>query len=424
MLVRRLVQLCALLLPITGLALLGVVSSPGAQALAAPVVDPPKCFPRAVGITVDCYDVLPDGTYGPFGMGATISGTATPDGTFTIVLNPGDIPACTTHEQRGCFDAMSHHHDGGLFYMPYANSLVTQRAVKWVEGPMSTHAPTLRSVLPETGDCRTDWQYVYADGGDFAGRAAAGRTCVFRFKYQNAAGQQVPLDNLQGPTWLRIRSSVTYRKPEGGIEGKTVTSLVRVEGDLASGPVAQCVPPKTVEVGVQARFESISSLPSQIDSVANWAFDPGLIPSYTFHSGTTHKGGAYVTPTANGPLRAIVTYQSWQGTSQSVCTVAVGGVGHIEPEPEATCALSGSPSLKGKARVGKKVKVKPGPWAVPGATLTYQWKVGGKNVGKRTARALKLKAAHRGSKVKVKVTAKAPDCAVHTVTLKAGKVRR
>lgn len=438
---RLLARFLTLLLLTAVLAVGGLTSPSPAGALAAPVVDPPRCFPRFNGVQYDCYDVLPNGTYGPLGMSASVSGTATPGGTFSVSVTPR-IAACTSHEQRGCYDAISHGHDGGLFYLPYANSLLTQRAVKWMEKPMSTHAPTLRSVLPEpAGSCEARWNGVYADGYDFAGRAQAVRTCTFRFKYQNAAGEQVILDNLLGPTWLRVWSSVTVRKPEGGIESETMVSLVRVDGELARGPVAHCTPPDTPTAGARATFRSSSSVTSDLDSVATWAFQPGLTPQDTYHGGTSHNGWAHVVPTAPGTLKATLTLQSWQGTSQSVCSVVVApGTGGPDPDPEPTpgdppitpappvppalsCGLSGSPSLAGKTRAGKKIKVDPGPWAVPGAELTYRWKVGGKKAGKPSARAVRLTSAQRGAKVTVRVSATAPGCPPHSVTLKAGKVR-
>lgn len=449
---RRLAHLGALLLVTTGLVAVGFASPPQARALAAPIVDPPKCFPRAFGNIVDCYDVLPNGTYGPFGMSASVSGSATPGGTFSVTITPR-VAACTSTGERGCYESISHYHDGGVFYLPYANSLLTQRAAKSVTGVMSTHAPTLTSTLPDTGTCDADWTNAYADGGNFAARAEATRTCVFRYKYQNAQAQQVPLDNLLGPTWLRIYSSVTVRKPEGGIESETMTSLVRIDGDLAPGPVAQCTAQSGFKVGVAKEFSVKSSMDSKLDSIAAWATQPNLPAVNSGHSSSTHQGWLRVVPTQPGTLKATVTLQTWQGTSQAVCTVDVEpgepgtgdpGPGNPDPNnpgggnpggnpdagnpgenppPAPSCTLSGKPTLKGAAKVGKKVKVKPGPWSVPDSKLVYQWTVGGKKVGKRTARSLKVKPGHLGAVLKVKVTLKRDGCADAKVTLKAGKIR-
>ena len=320
----------------------GVATPPPADALSPPVVDAPRCYETALGSTA-CDDyMLPNGTSTEvLGMTATVSGTATPGGTFQVSMSPA-VPACQTSDELGCYDKISHHHDGGLFYLPYHEHILphSYRTADWMEAPMSTQAPTSRSVLPATGQCREEWNGVYIDGGEFASRAAAARTCTFRFGYTNAAGAQVPIDNLLGPTWLRIRSSVTVRRAAGQIESHLITSLVRIDGELAAGPVAQCVPPETATNGVKASFRSKSSVNSLIDSVANWAFQPTVVVNSTYHANSTHSGWAQVTPNAQGQLRGTLTLQSWQGTSQDVCSVVVG------PAPgEAALTTLSAPSI-------------------------------------------------------------------------------
>lgn len=69
----------------------------------------------------------------------------------------------------------------------------------------------------------------------------------------------------------------------------------------------------------------------------------------------------------------------------------------------------GTPKVKGKAKVGKKVKVSTGTWTA-GTTFSYKWLANGKPVkGKKGKKAaLKLTQSLKGQKISVQVTAHAP----------------
>jgi hypothetical protein len=77
------------------------------------------------------------------------------------------------------------------------------------------------------------------------------------------------------------------------------------------------------------------------------------------------------------------------------------------------------PKIKGKARVGKKLKAKAGAWGPVPVTLSYQWYRNGKPIKGATRAAYKLKHVDRRKKLTVKVTATKPGYTTLTQTSKA-----
>lgn len=68
-----------------------------------------------------------------------------------------------------------------------------------------------------------------------------------------------------------------------------------------------------------------------------------------------------------------------------------------------------APSIAGKVRVGKRVRALPGEWSKV-ASYRYAWFVKGKLVG--TASTLKLKKVWKGKRLRLRVTAVRPGCAL------------
>lgn len=64
-----------------------------------------------------------------------------------------------------------------------------------------------------------------------------------------------------------------------------------------------------------------------------------------------------------------------------------------------------TPKISGTAKVGKKLTARPGTWT-SGTALTYQWYANGARIAGATKKVYTLKAAQRGTKIKVKVTGK------------------
>lgn len=81
------------------------------------------------------------------------------------------------------------------------------------------------------------------------------------------------------------------------------------------------------------------------------------------------------------------------------------------------------PSVTGTAKVGKKLTAARGTWVAPGFSFGYQWLRGGKVISGATRTTYLLKAADKGKKVSVRVTAKRSGFASVVVASAARAVR-
>src|SRR5690606_29631529 len=95
----------------------------------------------------------------------------------------------------------------------------------------------------------------------------------------------------------------------------------------------------------------------------------------------------------------------------------------VEPKP-VTMKAKKKPSVKGKPRVGTKLKAYPGSWKPKATKVRYQWYLGSKKITKATKATLKVKKAWKGKRLTVKITVSAPGATKKTVTVKvSGKVK-
>lgn len=117
--------------------------------------------------------------------------------------------------------------------------------------------------------------------------------------------------------------------------------------------------------------------------------------------------------TAYGPDRVA-------GSVTSTATAPVTAQPTVQPAPPAppTLANTAAPRIKGKARVGRTLRVTTGTWSPSsGVRFSYQWLANGKRIKKATRAKLKVTKALKGKKVRVKVTARlagAPSVTVRT----------
>lgn len=96
-------------------------------------------------------------------------------------------------------------------------------------------------------------------------------------------------------------------------------------------------------------------------------------------------------------------------------------------EPGITRVVNAArPRLQGKPLVDRTLRVHPGRWAppVPDLTYTYRWTVGGKVVKGARGRTLRLRRAHAGKPVRVRVTADTSTLLPGRATTKVVRVRR
>lgn len=86
------------------------------------------------------------------------------------------------------------------------------------------------------------------------------------------------------------------------------------------------------------------------------------------------------------------------------------------PPPAAGSVVVGTPTLRGRARVGSELRVDPGTWG-PGATLTYAWYADGERLAGESGPTLELRARHRGRRISVAVTGTAEGLTPTTATV-------
>ncbi|GAA2239595.1 hypothetical protein GCM10010401_10120 [Rarobacter faecitabidus] len=80
--------------------------------------------------------------------------------------------------------------------------------------------------------------------------------------------------------------------------------------------------------------------------------------------------------------------------------------------------------ITGKTKAGKKLRAKLAAWGPAPVKLTYRWYAGAKRIKGATKKTLKVKKAHRGKKITVKVTGSKAGYVTKTVTSKAKRIRR
>jgi len=131
-------------------------------------------------------------------------------------------------------------------------------------------------------------------------------------------------------------------------------------------------------------------------------------PSYTVKQADLHSMLS-VRMVVRAPLHRTRSYESAQMLVES---------GHA---PSATV----HPVITGTAKVGKALKVTTGSWSVPGVRLERQWLRDGVAISGATGASYVLKAADRGKRLSVRITASAPGRANGvSVTAPSAKVAK
>jgi hypothetical protein len=112
----------------------------------------------------------------------------------------------------------------------------------------------------------------------------------------------------------------------------------------------------------------------------------------------TVVAGAKLKPVSPGSAAIALT------SSGAVAAAALDPAAAAAPAAAPKAFKAAKPVIKGKAKVGQKLKAKAGAWS-PKPALSYQWYRGGKAIAKATAATYKVKAADKGKRLTVKVTA-------------------
>jgi hypothetical protein len=242
----------------------------------------------------------------------------------------------------------------------------------------------------------------------------------------------VPITVSEG-TWTPTGVTFKYQwyRGVGKISGATARSYTPVPADEGQ--------PLSVRVtGVKTGYNSTTVSSNQTDAVApvegflqntasptiggtatvgstivatslgTWSSTPGTAPTPYNYSrqwlrngsaipGAT--GGSYVLGAADLgkriSLRVTASLPSWiADTADSAQTAQIA---------KGTLATSGTPLIRGKLRVGKRLTAVP-PTCRPTSTVHYQWMRSGKPIANATKVKYKLKKADKGKKISVRVT--------------------
>jgi hypothetical protein len=86
------------------------------------------------------------------------------------------------------------------------------------------------------------------------------------------------------------------------------------------------------------------------------------------------------------------------------------------PVGAATLRTLRAPAVKGKARVGRTVRVTAGRWSAPGAKVSRQWLRNGTVIRGATGAKYRIVKADRRAKLKVRITVTAPGHTTVTIT--------
>lgn len=92
-------------------------------------------------------------------------------------------------------------------------------------------------------------------------------------------------------------------------------------------------------------------------------------------------------------------------------------------KPDAVQAATKRPTLKGKKRVGERLRVNTGTWRLTPVRTSIQWYAGKKAIPGATSATLPVKKAHRGKKVSARVTTTAIGAPLRTVATKKVRVK-
>ncbi|WP_344110804.1 hypothetical protein [Nocardioides humi] len=218
----------------------------------------------------------------------------------------------------------------------------------------------------------------------------------------------VPL-SAQGET-VTVQVSATLT----GYTGNTATSAPTAP--IAAAPTALQVVAQPTIAGTAQVGRTLTVTPGTWETTPTqvsyaWLADGRPIPGAT---GASHT----LTPDLLGTRITVMVSAVGPGS-----LVGVAFAGATSPVQAGTLALASAPALKGKAKVGRKLKVVPGRTLPTAATVEIRWLVRNKAVAGATKKGYKLKKAVRGVKVRAEITYTVPGYAPLVVRTKAVRVR-
>lgn len=221
------------------------------------------------------------------------------------------------------------------------------------------------------------------------------------------------------------------------VSGATATTYVPVAGDVGKKITVRVTgtrPGYTTVSRTSALTASVatgdqSSTPTPTISGAVRVGEKVSVDAGTWDAGVTRyyqwmRNGVDI-PGANGTTYGVVAGDASQRLSVRVAGVRPGYTTVVRTSAESDVLLgvltsAPRPTITGKAKVGRKLTVKPGTWPA-GVKLRYQWFVNGVLVEGATMTTVKLTRGLKGMRVTVKVTGSKPGYLPLTMTSKRTK---
>ncbi|MEW1628926.1 hypothetical protein AB0387_16170 [Streptomyces sp. NPDC089173] len=190
----------------------------------------------------------------------------------------------------------------------------------------------------------------------------------------------------------KVTVTVTARRA-GHLDGQSTSAAVTVAKGDAPKASARPVISGKAKVGARLTAGTGTWSPKPTSYTYQWKADGTAIAGA--------RGATYTVPaqllgkTVTVTVTAALTGHSSASATSAAVKVAKGDA------PKATAR----PVISGKAKVGAKLTAGAGKWSLKPTSYSYQWYANGKAISKATGVTLTLKAAQRGKKITVKVTA-------------------
>ncbi|MFF1460142.1 hypothetical protein [Streptomyces sp. NPDC058330] len=273
-------------------------------------------------------------------------------------------------------------------------SVITHNAWEYSKGAFTvTEAPLLNRTPPAvTGTARV--------GDTLTAGTGAWSVAPASYTYQWKADGK-PVAGATGRTYTlpasvlgkKVTVTVTARKA-GTADVESTSAAVTVAKGTA--PKATTVPKITggVKVGTKLTAAPGAWSPAATSYAYQWKADGKAVKGAT--------ASAYTVPAAlfGKKVSVTVTARRTGHTDASLTTAAVKVAAGAAPK------ATKAPAISGTAKVGRVLKAAHGTWNPAPASYAYQWYANGKAIKGATKTSLTLKAAQKGKKITVKVTAR------------------
>ncbi|KAB2591348.1 hypothetical protein [Streptomyces arboris] len=272
-------------------------------------------------------------------------------------------------------------------------SVITHNGVQYLRNPFTVTAARLTSTKPPviSGAAKVGAKLTAGTGS----WSVAPSSYAYQWKADGTAIAGVTAATYTVPAKLlgkKITVTVTARR-SGHPDGQSTSAAVTVAKGDAPKATAKPVISGKVKVGAKLTAGKGTWAPKPSSYTYRWKADGKAIAGATGATYTVPAKllGKKVTVT----VTAVLTGHTSGSATSAAVKVAKGDA------PKATA----KPVISGKVKVGAKLTAGKGKWTPAPTSYSYQWYANGKAIAKATGSKLTLKAAQRGKKITVKVTA-------------------